>query len=174
VGDGRQHNRLHADAYDVTRDIDPTLPINDASGYVHVKTDLWTVHTYVQDPEALKEQLTPDCEGNVIRRFPELEAEYEGQPYIVDEFGGIKWIPTAEQQFAEDSWGYGQDPTTLDEFYARLEGQVDVLLGLDHIVGYCYTQLTDIEQEQNGIYNYDRTAKFDMERIARIFTKTNP
>ncbi len=107
-----------------------------------------------------------------MRRFPEVEAPYEGQPYVVDEFGGIKWIPTAEQQFAEDSWGYGQDPTTLDEFYTRLEGQVDVLLGFDHIVGYCYTQLTDIEQEQNGIYNYDRTKKFDMDRIARIFTKT--
>jgi beta-galactosidase/beta-glucuronidase len=172
TGDGRQHNRLHVDAYDLTRALDAARPVNDASGYVHVKTDLWTVHTYVQDPAVLKEQLTPDASGNVMRRFPEVETEYEGQPYIVDEFGGIKWIPTADLQFADNSWGYGQDPTTLEELYSRLEGQVDVLLSFDHIAGYCYTQLTDIEQEQNGIYNYDRTAKFDMARIARIFAKT--
>ncbi len=40
--------------------------------------------------------------------------------------------------------------------------------------GYCYTQLTDVEQEQNGIYNYDRTPKFNMRRIAGIFGKNPP
>ena len=170
TGDGRQHNRLHVDAYDLTRDLDPTRPINDASGYVHVKTDLWTVHTYQQDPALLGEQLTPH-DGKVMRRFPEREAEYEGQPYIVDEFGGIKWVPSAEQEYDESSWGYGDDPKALEEFYARLEGLVGAILRFDHICGYCYTQLTDVEQEQNGIYSYDRTEKFDMERVAAIFQK---
>lgn len=171
VGDGRQHNRLHRDAYELTRSLDQTRPINDASGYVHVVTDLWTVHSYLQDPELLREQLALE-DGRVMRRFPEFEAEYEGQPYIVDEYGGIKWIPAQEQQYAENSWGYGDDPTTLDEFYARLEGLTDAILSHDHICGYCYTQLTDVEQEQNGVYNYDRTEKFDMARIAGIFGKT--
>ena len=170
TGDGRQHNRLQIDAYELTHDLDPTRPVNDASGYVHVKTDLWTVHTYLQDPELLREQLAPE-DGNVMRRFPEKEAEYEGQPYLVDEFGGIKWVPSAEQRYDESSWGYGDDPKTLEAFYARLEGLVDAILSYDHICGYCYTQLTDVEQEQNGIYNYDRTAKFDIERIAAIFHK---
>ena len=171
TGDGRQHNRLHVDAYDLTRDLDATRPINDASGYVHVKTDLWTVHTYQQDPELLREELAIK-DGHVMRRFPDAEVDYGGQPYIVDEFGGIKWIPSAEQQYTESSWGYGQDPKTLDEFYARLEGHVDAILSFDHICGYCYTQLTDVEQEQNGVYNYDRTTKFDMERVAAIFSRT--
>jgi beta-galactosidase/beta-glucuronidase len=168
VGDERQHNRLHVDAYRLTHDLDPTRPVNDASGYVHVMTDLWTVHTYVQDPDLLREQLAGE-EGQVMRRYPEVEAAYEGQPYIVDEFGGIKWIAGEEQRYDESSWGYGNAPQTLDAFYARLEGQIDVILSLDHICGYCYTQLTDIEQEQNGIYNYDRTKKFDMDRIAAAF-----
>jgi beta-galactosidase/beta-glucuronidase len=170
TGDGRQHNRLQIDAYELTHDLDPTRPVNDASGYVHVKTDLWTVHTYLQDPALLREQLAPE-EGKVMRRFPEVEAEYEGQPYLVDEFGGIKWVPSAEQRYDESSWGYGDDPRSLDAFYARLGGLVDAILSYDHICGYCYTQLTDVEQEQNGIYNYDRTAKFDMERVAAIFHK---
>ena len=37
--------------------------------------------------------------------------------------------------------------------------------------GYCYTQLTDIYQEQNGIYTYQRDIKFDMERIRRVQTQ---
>ncbi|GAI38355.1 unnamed protein product, partial [marine sediment metagenome] len=71
----------------------------------------------------------------------------------------------------DDSWGYGEDPNTLDEFYKRLEDLTDVVLSMKHICGFCYTQLTDIEQEQNGIYNYDRTEKFDMERIRKNFSK---
>ena len=174
TGDSQQHNRLRADAYRLTHDLDPTRPVNDASGYVHVKTDLWTVHSYQQDPAILQEMLTPDDQGRVFRNFPEQEADYQGQPYIIDEFGGIKWIPTRELVYADNSWGYGQDPTTLEEFYQRLEGLVDAVLSVDHICGFCYTQLTDIEQEQNGVYNYDRTAKFDMERIARAFKKPRP
>lgn len=170
TGDGRQHNRLHRDAYDLTRDLDPTRPVNDASGYAHVKTDLWTVHTYEQDPDRLRELLAPR-DGQVWRCFPDREAAYEGQPYLVDEYGGIKWIPSATHQYAANSWGYGTGPTSPEECYARLEGLTDAILGYDHICGFCYTQLTDVEQEQNGIYNYDRTRKFDMDRIARILSK---
>jgi hypothetical protein len=166
-----QHARLHTDAYDLTHDLDPTRPVNDASGYAHVKTDIWTVHTYQQDPEKLRAQLAPKPDADVWRNAPEVEVDYEGQPYVVDEFGGIKWIPSEDQVFAEDSWGYGDDPQTLEEFYARLEALVDVVLSFDHICGYCYTQLTDIEQEQNGVYNYDRSEKFDMDRVAAILSK---
>jgi hypothetical protein len=41
----------------------------------------------------------------------------------------------------------------------------------DQVWGYCFTQLTDVEQEQNGVYFYDRTSKFDMARIKAIFSK---
>lgn len=72
-----------------------------------------------------------------------------------------------------ESWGYGQAPRTLEEFYTRLEGQVDALLSLSgQVWGYCYTQLTDVEQEQNGIYCYDRSAKFDMDRNQGHFQQT--
>ena len=93
---------------------------------------------------------------------------------VVDEFGGIKWNPSQQMESAQNtSWGYGEPPRSLEEFYARLEGQVDAVLSLSNdIWGYCYTQLTDVEQEQNGIYYYDRTPKFDMKRIHAIFSKT--
>ena len=56
---------------------------------------------------------------------------------------------------------------------ARLEGMVDALLSLSgQMCGYCYTQLTDVEQEENGVYFYDRSSKFDMSRINAIFSRT--
>jgi len=171
ISDQKQHYRTHRDCYDLCKMLDPTRPVNDTSGYIHVKTDLWTVHTYQQDPDKLEEQLTPNPETGVFRNIPDKEVAYTGQPYLVDEYGGIKWIPSDRTAYAENSWGYGSPPATLDEFYQRLEALTDVILKQSHISGYCYTQLTDIEQEQNGIYNYDRTEKFDMDRINAIFTK---
>ena len=165
-----EHRRSHIEAYDVCKCLDATRPVNDASGYVHQITDIWTVHNYTQDKAKLIEELSIDEEKGVYRNYPEHEIEYTGQPYLVDEFGGIKWVVDAPN--ADNSWGYGEDPKTLDEVYERLEGQIDALISLEHIQGYCYTQLTDVEQEQNGIYNYDRTTKFDMAKIRACFEKT--
>ena len=104
-------------------------------------------------------------------QFPEYKKD---MPYLVDEFGGIKWNPSQQMESTQNtSWGYGEPPHSLEEFYKRLEGQVNAVLSLSKdIWGYCYTQLTDVEQEQNGIYYYDRTPKFDMKRIHDIFSQT--
>ncbi|MBD3414483.1 MAG: beta-glucuronidase [Candidatus Aminicenantes bacterium] len=168
---GERLERLLTETYDLTKILDPTRPINDASGGIHIKTDLWTEHTYEQNPEKLQHLLAPSEEKKIWTRNSEQNSTYQGQPYLIDEYGGIKWIPSAQQQHSEDSWGYGDDPKTPEEFYTRLEALTDVILSLEHICGFCYTQLTDIEQEQNGIYNYDRTEKFDMDRIRQIISK---
>jgi beta-galactosidase/beta-glucuronidase len=169
----KQHRRLALDCYMLCKDLDPTRPVNDSSGWIHYKTDLWTVHNYMQKPEVLREKLTPTEESGVMRNYPDKEPAYTGQPYLMDEYGGIKWIPKGEVPFAGNSWGYGDAPQALEEFYERLEGLTNVLLEQEHVTGYCYTQLTDVEQEQNGIYKFDRSPKFDMERVARIFSR-NP
>jgi len=170
-GRGEVLKRLLVDAYNLTHNIDPTRPVNDSSGGLHFKTDLWTEHTYEQDPEKMMKLLALSDKNEVWRRLPERSGEYRGQPYLIDEYGGIKWISSPDQKYAPDSWGYGDEPTTLEEFYTRLEALTDVILGIPHICGFCYTQLTDIEQEQNGIYNYDRSEKFDMKKINSILSK---
>jgi hypothetical protein len=73
------------------------------------------------------------------------------------------------QEARKNSWGYGGMPTTQDEFYQRLQGQVNAMKEIKNVCGFCYTQLTDVEQEKNGIYFYDRSAKHDMARIKAIF-----
>lgn len=168
--DGVQHNRLITDVYDLTKNLDPTRPINDVSGYFHVKTDIWSVHCYDQDPEKLYKKLTPAENGEFHNNGGEMDVDYDGEPYVVDEFGGIKWISSKE--FNKKSWGYGNAPKTVDEFYGRLKSLTTVLLEMPHVAGYCYTQLTDVEQEQNGIYNFNRTKKFNMKKIHSIFSNT--
>lgn len=164
----REACRMVSDVYKLTKDLD-YRPCHDVSGNYHVMTDVFSVHQYMQNPDDLRNWLTP-VDGLVRHHDLEnREVEYDGQPYLVDEYGGIKWV--VGREFSEISWGYGDAPKTLEEFYARLEALTDVILGFDHICGYCYTQLTDVEQEQNGIYNYDRTPKFDMEKIREVFTK---
>jgi beta-galactosidase/beta-glucuronidase len=166
-----QHHRVHRDAYALCKQLDPTRPVNDASGYKHVVTDIWTIHDYTQDPAELRKHLEPTDPERMQGRNNEDAVRYAGQPYVIDEYGGIKWIPEEDQAWSETSWGYGNAPRTEEEFYQRLEELTNAVLERHHISGYCYTQLTDVEQEQNGIYGYDRSEKLDMERVRRVFTR---
>ncbi len=194
--DNIQFPRLMDDTYSLTRQLDPTRPVSTCSGGVLVHTDVWTYHNYEQNPAVFRDIIWNDGrlmtyrsnlhnEGLFTKNFGfDTRAvagvydypEYDGRmPYLIDEFGGIKWTnPEDMKQAANNphSWGYGNAPTTLEAFYGRLEGLVDVLLDLsDYICGYCYTQLTDVEQEQNGVYYYSRDEKFDMSRIHAIFSR---
>ncbi|HEX3008170.1 MAG TPA: glycoside hydrolase family 2 TIM barrel-domain containing protein [Bacteroidales bacterium] len=168
---GEQYPRFVHDIYNITKGLDNTRPVNDASGGTHVITDIWTVHNYEQNGEKLAGILTPGTDGKMFSNDRYSLAPYAGQPYLIDEFGGIRWIPTAKDKNSENSWGYGDAPKSLEEYYTRLEGQVDAILSRPNVWGYCFTQLTDVEQEQNGIYLYNRSSKFDMTRIHKIFSK---
>jgi len=162
--------RMMNDVYNITKAIDGTRPVNDASGDSHVKTDVWSVHNYERDPHKLMEQLTFEHGKEPYRNIRDRHflANYEGQPYMVDEFGGLPWIKESERN---SSWGYGGNIDNMEEFYKILQDEVDALKASKHVTGFCYTQLTDVEQEKNGIYYYDRTPKFDTKRIKAIFER---
>ena len=154
-----------------TKAMDTTRPVLDASGYAHrvPETDVYDCHDYEQDPETFRAhhaRLATDAPFINGPQDPPWSIPYGGQPFFVSEFGGIWWNPDAEQ--GQDSWGYGERPQTVEEFYERFERLCDELLDNPHMFGYCYTQLTDVYQEQNGIYTFDRRPKFDLERIRRI------
>ena len=190
--DQTQYPRFITDIYTLTKQLDPSRPINGVSGGMHILTDIWTEHHYEQDPETLRDIIynggkmfvrEPDVQarhrGNLGFNIPILEdpytfPTYEGDiPYILDEFGGIKCVEANPAK--ENSWGYGNSAVTKEDFYKRLEAQVRVLIEMNEKVwGFCYTQLTDVEQEQNGIYYYDRGTKYDMERVRAIFQMPIP
>jgi len=156
-----------------TKLVDPTRPVLDASGYSHrvAETEVWDSHDYEQDPARFAANQAGLASGDPFRNrgeHGEFSQPYAGQPYFVSEFGGIWWNPDAPERSGDDhrqSWGYGQRVADAEEFYARFEGLTGVLLGDPDMFGYCYTQLTDVFQEENGIYRFDRTEKLDMARI---------
>lgn len=185
--DETQYPRFITDIYTMTKQLDPSRPINTVSGGVHIMTDIWTEHHYEQNPQKLEKIIWND--GKMFVRKPQVQARHRGnvgfnrpvlndpytfpvydgtKPYILDEFGGIKCM---EANPAKDgAWGYGDAAQTKEDFYKRLEAQVKVLVGMsEKMWGFCYTQLTDVQQEQNGIYYYDRGVKYDMERVRAIF-----
>ncbi len=164
--------------YLATKAMDGTRPVLDTSGYSHrvPEADVYDSHDYTQDPDSFRErhaglaQGTPYLNSATSWGLPERlvgniqwSIPYNGQPFFVSEFGGIWWNPDVKE--GEDSWGYGDRPTSLEAFYDRFERLCAILLDDVNMFGYCYTQLTDIYQEQNGIYKYDRGLKFDMARI---------
>ena len=167
--------RFLTDVYNETRRLDPTRPVNTVSGGIYVISDFCTAHCYEQDGARLHSMLF-DGEKFYQPQGPNEGFErairklnYDGSlPYLLDEFGGIKCAET--QPEGGNSWGYGDAAPTREDFYKRLEALVKAIVEhSDKICGFCYTQLTDVEQEQNGVYYYDRGEKFDMGRVKAIF-----
>ncbi len=147
--------------YRLTKQADATRPVIDTSGYQHVETDIYDVHDYTQSPAAFAERYATFARGEApFRNRPDLDAPYLGQPYFVSEYGGIWWNPG---QADEKGWGYGgvdARPRTEAEFLARYRGLTEPLLRNPRMCAFCYTQLTDVEQEVNGLYTYGRQPKF--------------
>ena len=170
--------------YLATKAFDSTRPVLDTSGYSHrvPEADVYDSHDYTQDTQAFRERHSGLAEGNPYLNDAsqwglsarlvgntQWSIAYRGQPYFVSEFGGIWWNPDVQE--GEDSWGYGTRPSSLEEFYERFEQLCAILLDDVDMFGYCYTQLTDIYQEQNGIYKFDRGQKFDLARIRAAQTR---
>ncbi|MFH5824218.1 glycoside hydrolase family 2 protein [Georgenia sp. AZ-5] len=157
-----------------TKLADPTRPVLDVSGYSHRvrATDVYDSHNYEQDPAAFAGQVGGLAEGRPYvndREGTPFSVPYRGQPYFVSEFGGIWWNPdvaaVSDGGDVTESWGYGQRVRDEDEFHRRFAGLTGVLLADANMFGYCYTQLTDVFQEQNGIYRFDRSEKLDVTRV---------
>ena len=156
--------------YDLTKAIDPTRPVNDASGYVHWKTDLWTVHSYRATPKEQRDWLLPKKgDRRIASNTPEAEPPYEGQPFLLDEWGGFKYLLPADRK-GGTGWGYnGLCFTKEKDFLDRIAAQTKLFASMKELAGWCYTQLTDVEQEQNGVYTYDRRAKAAPKKLAAVF-----
>ena len=154
--------------YRWTRTVDPTRPVLDTSGYFHFETDVWDCHNYQQDVEKFRAAFEPLARGDWENAFnnDKNQLPYRGQcPYFVSEYGGIQW---RMGETPEDSWGYGRAPRTREEFLERFRGLAEALLHNPGVAGFCYTQLTDVEQEVNGLLTYNRREKFPPEETAEI------
>ena len=150
--------RLCIGTYQLTKAIDPSRPVNGIAGDVHFMSDIWSIRNYESDAMRFAQHLKPN----------NRMAFYNNQPFFNGEFGGILWTESTKR---DNSWGYGGMLTNEEGFYERLEGLIQTIASSPDVTGFCYTQLTDIDLEKNGIYYYDRRPKLDMQRIKTIFEK---
>lgn len=152
--------------YHMTKSLDPTRPVISNDGWELVKTDLVTIHDYEWRKEVLADRYSDT--GKALKARPGNRwilvpgYEYEGQPLLLTEFGGISF-----KKSGWDGWGYSgaQDE---DDFAKRLQDVVEAAHQSPILQGFCYTQLTDVEQEINGLLTYDRQPKLPLEDIRRI------
>ena len=164
--DPAQRHHLLA-LYHLTRSLDATRPVVSNDGWEHAVTDLCAIHDY-RDAEALRESYaTP---GSAVAATPAGRPiyvpghSYEGEPVLITEFGGIA--------FAGDEAGWGYSTVSdAEEFLARYGSLIEALSQSDTVQGFCYTQLTDVEQEVNGLLTYDRRPKASLDSIRKLTTQ---
>ncbi|KAF2117137.1 family 2 glycoside hydrolase [Lophiotrema nucula] len=168
-----QRNHIRS-LYYMTKTLDPTRPINDNCGWEHAKTDLTTFHDYADSPElsetcsSLSGILSNKAGRPVFCAFipakDEGAAHKDGAVVICTEFGGVNIAPADKQA---DEWGY-TTATDPEDLLQRVDKLVHAVVDGGHCAGFVWTQLTDIEQETNGLYSWDRKAKLDPSKVKAV------
>ncbi|PYI53968.1 glycoside hydrolase family 2 protein [Paenibacillus flagellatus] len=159
--------QMHALAlYYTTKSLDSTRLVVSNDGWEHAVTDLCTIHDYEWRRDVLADRYSSADKAAAAlpanRRIFASGFRYEGQPVLVSEFGGI-----AFKKSSDEGWGYSGAKDEAD-FVKRLADVVHPLLQSPCVRGFCYTQLTDVEQEQNGLMTYDRKPKLPFDVIKQI------
>jgi Beta-galactosidase/beta-glucuronidase len=163
--DARQQQHALA-MYHLTKSLDTTRLVISNDGWEMVATDLYNIHDYEWRREVLEERY-----GSVEKAVSAMPAnrrlsvaghKYDGQPILITEFGGI-----AYKKSDWEGWGYS-GASSDEDFVERLRNVIQPLIFSGVVQGYCYTQLTDVEQEINGLLTYDRKPKVPLELIKAI------
>lgn len=163
----KQQSLINA-VYYMIKSYDSSRLVVGNDGWEHTLTDILTVHDYVENGDVFKKVYKD--KSNVVNGAPSViypkmavakGYEYNNQPVIISEFGGIAFSNTS-------GWGYGNKVEDEEQFLLRLEKIVYAIMGIDYICGFCYTQLTDVEQEVNGLMYENHELKFDAEKIKEI------
>jgi beta-galactosidase/beta-glucuronidase len=161
----------------VTRRLDSTRPVIDNDGWEHTDiTDVCAIHDYTPTAEKLSSRYQETLNGGQLPAKVWIDkplfargSRYRGQPIVLSEVGGFlaipEEIPPEKRDLLYRFYDSFQKPEELLEKYRDL---MKGIASLEFLAGFCYTQLTDIEQEINGLLTYDRKPKLDAEAIAAI------
>jgi len=82
---------------------------------------------------------------------------------MLTEFGGVRFTASRLTR----GWGYSQ-VTSGNQYAERLTELFDAVLASSELAGFCYTQLTDTEQEQNGLLTADRKPKIPAKQVRAV------
>jgi beta-galactosidase/beta-glucuronidase len=156
----RRHRDLVQALYHLTRSLDPSRLVISNDGWEHGATDVLTIHDYGTPDQLranyanLETALRVQSGG---RPLYHAGHGHRGEPVLVTEFGGIALV-------SEGTWGYHlvDSPELLLDRYRELLAAVTAS---PVVRGFCYTQLTDVEQEANGLLTFDREPKLDVAAV---------
>lgn len=160
--------------YYLTKSLDPMRPVIVNDGWEHTVSDIISLHDYEEKGEVFLERYR-DHEKEILSgemsyngyNFATAEGfSGEGKPVIISEFGGI-----AFEGGDESDWGYGNRVATEEEFLKRFEAITTAIRELPYVSGYCYTQLSDVQQEVNGLLNGAHGYKIRPEKIRAVNEK---
>jgi beta-galactosidase/beta-glucuronidase len=162
----------------LTRRWDSLRPVIDNDGWEHSDvTDICAIHDYTPSASLLRDRYSDAIAGGELpshvwigdRPLFTLGSRYRGQPVVLSEVGGFlevpRDMPATERDMLFSFYGSWRDQP---EFLAKFRDLMEGIASLSFVCGYCYTQLTDIEQETNGLLTYDRRAKVDPGKIREI------
>ncbi len=163
--DNKQQSFTEA-IYHLTKSIDPERPVIANDGWEHTISDIITFHDYEEKGEKLapvyrdnKDALMDNKASFNIGKFIMADGyNYDNQPIILSEFGGIAFQD-------EEGWGYGEQVDSEEELIERMNSLMEEIKKIEYFQGYCYTQLTDVEQEKNGLLTDKRKYKIPLEQI---------
>ncbi len=172
VAQDKRQQRFTEAIYGLTKAIDPMRPVVCNDGWRHTISDIITLHDYEASGEKLFSYYTQNREAvlqNALpfsvngQYYPFAEGYgYRGQPILISEFGGIAL------DNGESGWGYGDKVADTQAFIARFDAITSAVKRLDFCCGYCYTQVTDVQQEINGLMDMERHFKIEPEIIREI------
>jgi beta-galactosidase/beta-glucuronidase len=167
----RKQQKFTEGIYHLTKAIDSMRPVIVNDGWEHTVSDIITLHDYVEyGDEFLTRYANKDkvvSNGIAFNNGKHAMAqgyEYKGQPIIISEYGGIAFN-------SEEGWGYGNQVKSEEDFLHRYESITQAIKDTSYISGFCYTQITDVQQEVNGLLNEDRTPKVELKKINEINCK---
>lgn len=159
--------------YHVLHALDDTRLVISNDGWEMTETDICAIHNYMhgQKEEVRKFAHYREMLANSKNLIDmpstcwDIYAKgfaHTGEPVMLTEFGGIGF-----ELSGEGAWGYTSVENEDDflEDYTRI---MDTIFDSVGLCGYCYTQLTDVEQEMNGLLTYDRRPKCDLKKIRAI------
>lgn len=167
IHDDRQQ-KFTEGIYYLTKSIDPYRPVITNDGWEHTISDILTLHDYMERGEDLyetykdKDSITGNSGTYNEWKFAFAQGYgYKGQPIIISEFGGIAFR-------SEYGWGYGNQVDSEEAFLERFGSITRAIKAIPFISGYCYTQITDVQHEVNGLLSEDRKPKVALEKIREI------
>lgn len=155
--------------YYITKSLDETRPVISNDGWEHTISDIITIHDYKQESDLLYDEYN-DKDLKVLNNIKPYNGthklfsenyKYYGQPIVVSEYGGIALN-------SDKGWGYGKQVVDEGEFIKRFADLTKTIKTIKYITGYCYTQLTNVQQEINGLVDEDRIDKFSKQIINKI------